>query len=141
MGGRPPPDAMLLAHKPLIVAVEVCEQTIGTKSNAPVARVRVLHVIHPGPEGAVELGEHTARFPPPNDESFYAMRNGPETHERWKATPYASPAAGARIIFAASRDPDGARSARGRSAFVPIQNRSACGFARSSRQPTRVSSP
>ncbi len=102
---------MILALKPLIVAVEVCERTLGTKSNAPVARVRVLHVIHPGPEGALELGEHMERFQPPNDESFYAARAGPEALERWKATPYASPETGARIIFAASRDPDGALGA------------------------------
>lgn len=117
MGGRPPPDFMLVSSKPLIVAVEVCEQTIGTKSSAPVARVRVLHVIHAGAEGPIapgeriELGEHLARFQPPNDESFYAMRAGPEALERWKAMPYASPAAGTRIIFAASRDPDGALGA------------------------------
>jgi hypothetical protein len=102
---------MLVADKPLIVAVEVCEQTIGTKSNAPVARVRVLHVVHAGPEGGIELGEHQARFQPPSDESFYAIRNGPEAHERWKAAAHASPAAGARIIFAASRDSDGALGA------------------------------
>lgn len=111
MGGRPHPDSMLLAHRPLIVAVEVCERTLGTKSHAPVARVRVLHVIHAGSEGAIEVGEHLARFQPPNDEAFYAMRAGPEALERWKATPYASPETGARIIFAASLDSDGALGA------------------------------
>lgn len=107
MGGRPPPDTSIVSHKPLIVAVEVCEQTIGTRSSPPVARVRVVHVVHAGAGGAVDLGEHEVRFNPPNDESFYAIRGGPEAFERWNATPYASPQAGARIIFAASRDPDG----------------------------------
>jgi hypothetical protein len=97
MGSAPPTDDVLRSQRPLVVAAELCERVVGTNFNPPRARVRLLDVIH----GTLSPGEHVAFFSPPSDAGFYAMRAGAGVYETWKTAGYASPDAGAQVIFAA----------------------------------------
>jgi hypothetical protein len=97
MGSSVPIDDLIRLENPLLVALAICEQGMGTKGQPPRARVRVTEVLH----GSLALVECDSMFPPDNDESWYAIRAGDDALEQWKQTPYASPETGATIVAAA----------------------------------------